>query len=183
MRKEPVNPFAPPRVAETLASEGVQPIARRDGDLMVVGKGARLPSVCFVNGERAIGTITVQTMWQPGWVYLTMIPLLVPYLFVSPFYIQSVTLEVPYGERLRRSYHRRVTLAVSAGACFAVLVVFSWLGSASGPLGIGIIGMVFCMIMSTRKMIQLSVAYADPEMLILRDVHPACLEELPPLYA
>lgn len=180
--EEPVNPFAPPRVAKTLAEGGVQPIARRDGDLMVVGSGARLPEVCFVTGEPAVGTIAVQAMWQPAWVYLTMIPLIVPYLFVSPFYIQSVTLEVPYSERLRRSYHRRVSASVSAGAGFAILVVFAWLASSGGLLGVGIIGMVCCMILSTRKMVQLSIAYADSEMLILRGVHPSCLDELPPLY-
>lgn len=181
--EKPVNPFAPPQVAVTSAKEvsDVPPVVRRDRDLMLVGSGAEFLPICFITGEPASTTVKVDTVWQPPWVYLTMLPGLVPYLFVSPWFVQNISLRIPIGPKvLVRQKRRRIVGCVIAAlgllTCWLAILLGNGslfaLSIAASCLGTGVV---------LRRPVRLSVAYADRDLLILRNVHSACLDPLPSL--
>ncbi|GAB5406328.1 MAG: hypothetical protein Aurels2KO_45590 [Aureliella sp.] len=176
---EPINPFAPPKTAVTRAEDvrDVPPVVRRDGDLMLVGPDATLAPICFVTGEPALDTVKIDTVWQPAWVYLALLPGLVPYLFVSPWFVQHVSLDVPIGQTVIDAQRRRWQMGLVIIIAFAVAIALAILlgGSIWMIIAIGIF-LFGCVV--GRKPVRLNIAYADKELLILRDVHPACLEDL-----
>lgn len=180
----PINPFAPPSVAITAAAkvEDVPPVVRRDGDLMVIGPNAELEPICFVTGELAVTSMDVRAIWQPAWVYLTMIPLLVPYFFVSPWFVQHVSLSVPIGKRIIEKHERSFKIARFAMVLGCAVAVIAFLLNVS-ILGVIVLEcpIVLVALIATRSPVSLSVAYADKDILILRNVHPNCLADLPQL--
>ncbi len=148
---------------------------------MVVGPNAIFAPICFVSGEPAVTTVRIDTYWQPAWVYLTLLPALVPYLFVSPWFAQRISLRVPIGPRVVRSQRRRtmigstVALASIVGGLLAALLGLSaWFAVSIATFFLGIF-------IAIHRPVRLHIAYADKELLVLRKVHPACLEDLPSL--
>lgn len=182
--ERPVNPFAPPATAVTAAErvQDVPPVVRRDGDLMVVGPNAELEPICFVTGDPAVTSMDVQAIWQPAWVYLTLIPLVVPYLFVSPWFVQNVSLSVPIGVRIVEKQQRLIKIARFAMLLGCAAAVIAFLAGVS-VLGVIVLEcpIVLVAVLATRSPVSLNVAYADKDILILRNVHPNCLADLPQL--
>lgn len=182
-----INPYAPPPQSpmyDDFSEGGVF----RDRQRLVIRSGAALPPRCFVSGQKTRRAVEVRQRWQPRWVYLFLLPGILPYYFVSPHYTRFVTLKVPIAESLLATHLRMVWSGLFLlGMCgLAALVTFlltpypqpgfSFVPLTYTPTAVlALIGFL----LASSPPLRLDIEHMDESWLILRGVHPNCLESLP----
>lgn len=182
-----INPYAPPPQLPT-HDEFFEGGVFRDRQRLVIHSGAALPPRCFVSGQKTRHAVEVRQRWQPRWVYLFLLPGILPYYFVSPHYTRYVTLKVPIAEQLLAAHLRMVWSGLFLlGMCGLMALVaflltpFPQLSHSFMPLTylptavLALIGFLLASSPPSR----LDIEHMDESWLILRGVHPNCLESLP----
>ena len=156
---------------------------RRRGDRMVIECGAALPPRCFVSGQPTDLAVDVDHVWQPQWVYLLLLPGLLPYFFASPFLSRKLHLRVPIARDIYRGHLKKVTVGfamVVAGILVAASAALlgNLIPSLYSFIAIGILVGIAGIFVASRQPIRLQVESLQSDVLVLRGVHPACLNGL-----
>lgn len=183
------NPYAPPP-----GSESLQPVPEpwlsnrvwRDGDLLVVGRGAELRPRCFVTGVDTDYSTVIRTYWQPRWVYLLILMWGIPYLLIAPFYRRYLHLKIPVDRdllvnRQRQSRRGRFMAGYATLALAILLPNFEVAGIWFLPVLCGlslilVIGIAF----ARAPLVGLQIERIDDQTLVLRNLPKRCLEGLLP---
>ncbi len=178
-----VNPFAPP-LAE-LALKHVPSVDEamgkvwRWGDRMVIGNNAELEPICFVTGQPAVHGISMVHYWQPKWVYLSLLPGLLPYIVVSPMFCRTIRLKVPVSGVAYQRHNNVVNRGMIVFAVALILAFLSIFLQSSPFFAAACLVGVPSIFMTSRPLVKLSVVKVTDHVLILRNVNAACLAPLP----
>ncbi len=184
---EDLNPYAPPPDHESLQLEQNQWLSNRvwrDGNLMVIGRGAELRPRCFVTGIDTDCSVEVWSFWQPKWVYLLILLWCVPYFMIAPFLRRYLRMKIPIAPLLLEKRQHQSTwarfIAVLAAVGLAFLLQWNgdgvWFFSLLCAVGlIFFLGVAF----ARAPMVGLQIERMDDETLTLRNLPSRCLEGLP----
>jgi len=159
----------------------------RDGQRLVMTKGAELPYRCIKTNEAADNLLKRKLYWHPPWVYIILLVSPLIYIILALVLRQSADVKIPLCQRIRR---RRLYAILSAWFCglgmFAMIFVGiiltepRYLGDAGlivafGGFFAGLIGLIvslmFANIVSPTKI--------DKTHVWLKGVHPDYLDGLP----
>lgn len=181
----PYNPYAPPKVLE----ENRQPdwhdgYVWRSGSQMIIKSGAALPGRCFITGDVTQISVNVSQLLRPLWLYLLILPGIIPFLVLAPFFGKSIQLKVPISRAILDQHIRYVNVG------FVLLVIGTLLAIGGGlafnlsdVLAIGLPLGILCaytgFLLSSRPPITLHVVRLSGECLVLSNVHEDVLSELP----
>jgi hypothetical protein len=180
------NPYSPPTADNWRALPvDFQPgLLRRRGSDLLVWNGAALPPLCFVTGEPTDFSLAFRQSWHPRWVYWWLLAGIAPYFLVAPTVSRSIALKVPLSRSVYSSHMKLVRkglrwMLLGAGM-FTVAVVASPVSTQAKMLFVpsvlvGAIGFL----MSSRQPVPLHIVRLDADLLVLRNIHPKCLEGIP----
>lgn len=179
-----LNPYAP--TPETVAPrwEGFQEADLWcDGQSLMIRSGAVLPARCFVTGQPTNRSVSVQQYWQPKWLYLLLLPGLIPYFLFSPWLRRRVTLNVPVSDLVYDSHLRTVRLGeMMLSASILLLIVwvftFGFLFASRMFLMVAAICGTMGFSLASRQVIALQIASLRGDLLQLHGVHPEVLEQV-----
>jgi hypothetical protein len=102
----------------------------RDGDKLVVGRGAVLPPLCVKCGQPSSGRPLKKTFyWHSPWLYLLILPGLLIYFIVALALRKRFDLALPLCEAHRS---RRTTMLWIGGLLSLCVVIFPIIGAAIG---------------------------------------------------
>ena len=129
--------------AAVLAAGGVgataaAPGLRRDGDRLVVGRGATLPPYCVKCGQPADKFVKKNFGWHSPWLYLLIFAGVLVYAILATVLMKRMKIDVPLCEAHRK---RRFTLLAAGWALFLgaipLGIFIGSLGSDDSAVGIG----------------------------------------------
>jgi hypothetical protein len=184
------NPYAaPPILAEQILPNGMFADENeglwRQGDLLVIRKGARLPPRCLKSNEPARRYLRRNLTWVPAWVYLLILVNLLICVIVSMVLQKKATINIGLSDEWF-SRRRRNTLLAWGIVGLAVLSFFAGimliesaeqLGAAlmiAAPfilIGGAIFGLITARLVYPKKI--------DDRFIWLKGVCPEFLNELP----
>lgn len=183
------NPYAPPAVLEQPKPEPdkwEQGRVFRDGPHMVVYHGAELPERCFVTGEDTQTSAPVNQVWQPEWLPWLLLLGVIPYFLVSPFVNRRIDIQVPIAppvmQRHRRLVVRGFLLLLTSGLIFLIwLMLLSAEPWTNAFLLASIVLGVLGFFIASRQPVRLDVVTFPGSYVVLRGVHPRCMQVVPEL--
>ncbi|MEO8269777.1 MAG: hypothetical protein ABI557_08655 [Aureliella sp.] len=181
------NPYAPPSSSESLQAvkeHWLSDRVWRDGDRMVIGRGAELRPRCFVTGVDTDCSAEVWSYWQPRWVYALLLLWGLPYFAIAPFVRHYLRLKVPLAPDLLTKRQRQSTRArfIAVYSVCGLAFLFQWreAGVWFLPLLCALVLVFFIGIAFARApLVGLQIERIDSETLVLRNLPKRCLEGLP----
>ncbi|MCC7334477.1 MAG: hypothetical protein IT422_05255 [Pirellulaceae bacterium] len=182
-----LNPYAPPPDSESLQLDQEQWLSDRvwrDGNLMVIGRGAELRPRCLVTGIDTDCSADVWSYWQPRWVYLLLLLWCIPYFVIAPFVRRYLRLKVPIAPVLLAKRQRQSTRArfIAVYAAVGLAFLYQWNGAGVWFLPLlSALGLVFFVAVAFARapLVGLQIERIDDETLTLRNLPKRCLEGLP----
>ena len=184
------NPYASPHAVTEPASPQSLGGVWRDGQLLVMHKGASLPDICVKSNEPAEGFKLRRKMhWHPKLLILLLLvggPLL--YLIVATLMSKRANVMIGLSEKWRKIRIRRMLVAWGLGIlCLALFIVgctldgrvgqnadlsiFLVLGGMLGALFVAIFGILSCRLIAPHKI--------DDNYVYIKNVHPEFLDRFP----
>ena len=97
----------------------------RDGDMMVVARGASLPNRCVSTNVPAEARLTKAYSWHPQWVYALLISPIFYFLFAMILRRKS-TIELPLSQRVRDVHRKGIIGAWICALLGIALIAFSF---------------------------------------------------------
>lgn len=155
----------------------------RQGNLLVVQRGARLPDRCVKSNELTKGRLLRRLQWYPPYVYALLVASIPIGLVAALATRKRMTLEIGVSDRWRAKRWRAIVLAWSLVLLGAALLGAAFLraGEPSLPLIIGGPAVFAVGALVAAKGARLvEPKKIDHEFVWLRGVHPAYLDALPP---
>jgi hypothetical protein len=151
---------------------------------MVIKFGAAIPRRCFVSGEETTLSIEVVQRIRPAWVYLLLLLGVLPYFLVAPWVSRTVRLRVPVSHGI---YQQHLNGINRGFALILIGVLMTIAGAVGGPvfsassllLPLGIAVCLVGLFLSSNQPIMLHIASLEGDELVLGNLHPRCLADLP----
>ena len=150
----------------------------------MIWSGAALPPRCFLSGEPTNFSVAFRQSWHPRWVYWFLLAGIVPYFLIVPPFSRCIALQIPVSPAVYKKHiglvRKGIRWMVLGASLFTVAAVASPVSSFAKLLLvpsvlIGATGFL----MSSRQVVQLNIVRLEGDLLVLRNVHPKCLEGIP----
>jgi len=155
----------------------------RDGDILVVRKGAPLPPRCVKTNQPTAAVLKRTFYYMSPWIYLLLLAHVLIFIVVALLVRKTATLHVGLSEEAQAARRRGILNAWTAALAGVGMIVGAfpaeswWLGLA----GAGVL--MAAMIYGARKASVLSARLIDDQYAHLKGVCPEFLEDLPEWHA
>ena len=182
------NPYAYLREV-TAAEPGQKTGVYHDGKSLFMQKDAVLPHFCLWTNAPAVFRDEATYTWQPSFVYLFLVPFIVPYFLVSPFFSRQIKLQIPVG---RAHYRRRMfwinfgfgllatgAISITVGIV-AELPLWNYFSEFRAVLILGgLLTALIGVMLSSSPLANISIRGIKNGYIQIANVHPDYLNRLP----
>jgi hypothetical protein len=154
---------------------------RRDGDLLLVGRGATLPPYCVKCGQPAEKFVSKNFGWHSPWLYLLILLNVLIYAIIATVVMKRMKLDVPLCAEHRR---RRTRLLWAGGLLLAgalpLGITIGVMGNSDDMVGVGVLVGFACFIASIVLLVMgnllMRPKVIDENQAIFTGVNPAFLQ-------